>query len=70
MKHKNLIIPFKFFTILFLSCDNATVTRAEYDMLMEERNALKAENDSLRFELSDLMLYNDFLEREIDSLQQ
>ena len=64
MKHKNLIIPFTFFTILFLSCDNTTVPRGEYDALLAEKQVLQAENDSLQFELSSLKMYVDYLEEE------
>ena len=56
--------------MLFLACDNPTVPRAEYDALLAEKQELQAENDSLQFELSDLKLYNEYLEKAMDSLQQ
>jgi hypothetical protein len=34
-----------------------------------EKQELEAENDSLQFELQDLKLYNDYLEKTVDSLQ-
>lgn len=70
MKHKNLIIPFTFFTILFLSCDNTTVPKADYDALVAEKQDLQAENDSLQFELSSLKMYVDYLEEENGELAE
>ena len=70
MKHKNLIIPFTFFTILFLSCDNTTVPKADYDALVAEKQDLQAENDSLQFELSSLKMYVDYLEEDKAELEE
>jgi predicted nucleic acid-binding Zn-ribbon protein len=50
--------------MLFLSCDNPTVPRAEYDALLAEKQELEAENDSLHFELSSLKIYVECLEEE------
>ena len=38
--------------LLFLSCDNSTVSRAEYDALLKEKQEMEALNDSLQFELA------------------
>ena len=57
------------FAILFLSCDNPVVSRAEYDAVVDYMKDLEAENDSLRFEISDLKHYNDYLTAKLDSIQ-
>lgn len=61
---KNPILFFAFLSILFLSCDNSTVPRAEYDALLTEKQQIEAEYDSLQFELLDLKMYVDYLEEE------
>lgn len=55
--------------LLFLACDNNIVPRADYDAVLAERDALEAENDSLQFELQGLKLYNEYLEKTLDSLE-
>ena len=55
--------------LLFLSCGNPAVPRADYDALQDYTMELEAENDSLQFENADLQLYNDYLEAKIDSLE-
>lgn len=55
-------------TLLFLSCDNTTVSRAEYEALVAEKQEMEAENDSLQFELSSLKMYVEHLEEENDEL--
>ncbi len=57
------IIPF-----LFLSCDNSTVSRAEYDALVSEKQQLESLSDSLQFELSSLKIYVESLEEDNDEL--
>ena len=54
----------------FVACDNNVVSRAEYDAVVARADSLEAQNDSLQFELSDLKLYNDYLEKTLDSLEQ
>ena len=55
--------------LLFVACNNNIVPRADYDAMLAERDALEAENDSLQFELQDLKLYNEYLEKTLDSLE-
>lgn len=54
--------------LLFLSCDNSTVSRAEYDALLKEKQEMEALNDSLQFELADLKLYVERLEEDNNTL--
>ena len=54
----------------FLACDNTTVSRAEYDALLAEKQELEAENDSLQFELSSLKIYVECLEEDNDELAE
>lgn len=54
--------------ILFLACDNSTVSRTEYDALLSEKQHLEALNDSLQFELTSLKTYVDCLEEDNDEL--
>lgn len=56
--------------LLFLACDNTCVPQADYDALEAYTKELEAENDSLQFEFHDLKLYNEYLEKTVDSLQQ
>ncbi len=65
---KNPILFFAFLSILFLSCDNSTVSRAEYEALVAEKQEMEAENDSLQFELSSLKMYVEHLEEENEEL--
>ena len=63
--------PILFFTpllLLFLACDNTTVSRAEYEALVAEKQEMEAENDSLQFELSSLKMYVERLEEENEEL--
>jgi len=52
-----------------VSCNNNVVSLAEYDAVVAYADSLDAQNDSLHFELQDPKLYNDYLEKTIDSLQ-
>lgn len=70
IKFKHLILPLATTVLLFVSCDNELVSRAEYNDALELIDSLKAQNDELQFELSDLKLYNDYLEKKIDCLQK
>ena len=54
--------------ILFLACDNSTISRVEYDALLSEKQQLEALNDSLQFELTSLKTYVDCLEEDNDEL--
>ena len=42
---------------------------ADFKALEAYTKELEAENDSLQFELSDLKLYNEYLEKTLDSLE-
>lgn len=53
----------------FVACDNNVVSRAEYDAVVARADSLEAQNDSLQFELSDLKLYNEYLEKTLDTLE-
>ena len=66
MKYKPLLLLS--LTFLFASCDNTTVSRAEYEALVAERQEMEAENDSLQFELSSLKMYVEHLEEENEEL--
>ena len=57
------------FSLPFVACDNNVVSRAEYDAVVARANSLEAQNDSLQFELSDLKLYNEYLEKTLDTLE-
>lgn len=56
-------------TLLFSACDNNLVARAEYDAVVSYAEELESRNDSLEFELADLKLYNDYLEKKLDTLE-
>ena len=56
--------------ILFLACDNSTISRTEYDALLSEKQQLEALNDSLQFELTSLKTYVDCLEEDNDELME
>ena len=56
--------------ILFLACDNSTVSRTEYNALLSEKQHLEALNDSLQFELTSLKTYVDCLEEDNDELME
>ena len=53
----------------FVACDNNVVSRAEYDAVVARADSFEAQNDSLQFELSDLKLYNEYLEKTLDTLE-
>lgn len=53
----------------FVACDNNVVSRAEYEAVVARADSLEAQNDSLQFELSDLKLYNEYLEKTLDTLE-
>ncbi len=63
----------KYLTLLlslpFVACDNNVVSRAEYDAVVARADSLETQNDSLQFELSDLKLYNEYLEKTLDTLE-
>ncbi len=69
MTTKCHILPLTLFMLLFVSCDNNVVSRVEYDAVAAHADSLEAQNDSLQFELQDIKLYNDYLEKIVDSLQ-
>lgn len=54
----------------FVACDNTTVSRAEYDALLKEKQEMEALNDSLQFELSSLKIYVECLEEDNDELAE
>ena len=53
----------------FVACDNNVLSRAEYDAVVARADSLEAQNNSLQFELSDLKLYNEYLEKTLDTLE-
>ncbi len=63
-------LPLAFLALPLVSCDNNVVLRVDYDAVVARADSLEAENDSLQFELQDLKLYNEYLEKTVDSLQQ
>ena len=69
MKPKHLILPLALLALFFVACDNNVVSRAEYDAVVARADSLEAQNDSLQFELSDLKLYNEYLEKTLDTLE-
>ena len=67
MKRRIQILPI---ALLALSaCDNNVISRVEYNAVVAHAESLETQNDSLQFELSDLKLYNDYLENTLDSLE-
>ena len=70
IKIKHLILSLATVVLLFVSCDNELVSRAEYNDALELIDSLETQNDELQFELSNLKLNNDYLEKKIDSLQK
>ena len=71
MKLRHLIFsfaPLALLALLFLSCDNTVVPKAEYDALRAEYQELEALNDSLQFELSSLKVYVECLEEDNNEL--
>ena len=64
MKRHIKYLTLALLALMMASCDNTTVSRGEYDALVEEKQDLQAENDSLQFELSSLKMYVDYLEEE------
>lgn len=58
------------FALLFLACDDTTVSQAEYDALLREKQEMEALNDSLQFELSSLKIYVECLEEDNDELAE
>ena len=66
MEYKPLLLLY--LTFLFASCDNTTVSRAEYYALVAEKQEMEAENDSLQFELSSLKVYVECLEEDNNEL--
>lgn len=69
MKARRLILPIALLALPFVACDNNVVSRAEYDAVVARADSLEAQNDSLQFELSDLKLYNEYLEKTLDTLE-
>ena len=68
IKSKRLILPFVLLALLFLACDNTTVSRTDYDALLTEKQQLETLNDSLQFELSSLKVYVECLEEDNNEL--
>lgn len=62
-------LPLALLALPFVACDNNVVSRAEYDAVVSRAERLEAQNDSLQFELSDLKLYNEYLEKTLDTLE-
>lgn len=62
-------MPLALFSLPFVACDNNVVPRADYDAVVARADSLEAQNDSLQFELSDLKLYNEYLEKTLDTLE-
>lgn len=70
MKRHIKYLTLALLALMMASCDNTTVSRGEYDALVEEKRVLQAENDSLQFELSSLKMYVDYLEEENGELAE
>lgn len=68
MTFKRNTLPLAILVLLFLSCDNSVVSRAEYDVLLSEKHQLEAVYDSLQFELSSLKIYVECLEEDNNEL--
>ena len=68
MTFKRNTLPLAILVLLFLSCDNSVVSRAEYDALLTEKQQMEALNDSLQFELSSLKVYVECLEEDNNEL--
>lgn len=66
---KRLVLILALITLLFSACDNNLVSRAEYDAVVSYAEELESRNDSLEFELADLKLYNDYLEKKLDTIE-
>ena len=62
-------LPLALLSLPFVACDNNVVSRAEYDAVVSQAESLEAQNDSLQFELSDLKLYNEYLEKTLDTIE-
>lgn len=70
MKRLLKLLSLALLAMPFIACDNNVVPRAKYDAAVAYSEKLEARNDSLEFELSDLELYNEYLEKRLDSLEQ
>lgn len=68
MTFKRNTLPLAILVLLFLSCDNSVVSRAEYNVLLSEKHQLEAVYDSLQFELSSLKIYVECLEEDNNEL--
>ena len=64
MAFKKSALPLSTLLLLFLACDDANVSSAEYEALLSEKQQLKVLNDSLQFELSSLKIYVECLEED------
>ncbi len=64
MKRHIKYLTLALLALMIASCDSTTVSRADYDALLAEKQVLQAENDSLQFELSSLKVYVECLEEE------
>ena len=62
-------LPLALLALPFVACDNNVISRAEYDAVVSRAESLETQNDSLQFELSDLKLYNEYLEKTLDSFE-
>ena len=54
---------------LLLSCNSAVVSNHEYEALLSCTDSLAARCDELEIEVSDLKMYNDYLEAKLDSCE-
>ena len=68
MTFKRNTLPLAILVLLFLSCDNSVVSRAEYNVLLSEKHQLETVYDSLQFELSSLKIYVECLEEDNNEL--
>ena len=66
---KRLIKLLPIALLALAACNNNVVSSAEYEAALSRAESLEAQNDSLQFELQDLKLYNEYLEKTLDSLQ-
>ena len=54
---------------LLLSCNSDVVSNHEYEALLSCTDSLAARCDELEIEVSDLKMYNDYLEAKLDSCE-